>query len=63
MPLLSIAGHHSDVSDPTLLEWIVDKFTDIVNVAPLVVVIVIAVIVVAMPIAIPTLALRARRAS
>lgn len=63
MPLLSIAGHHSDVSDPTLLEWIVDKFTDIVNVAPLVVVIVIAVIVVAMPIAILTLALRARRAS
>ena len=63
MLLLFIAGHHSDVSDPTLLQWIVDKFTDVVNVGPLVVVIVIAIVVVSIPVAILTLALRARRAS
>jgi hypothetical protein len=61
MPLLSVAAHHSDVSDPTLLQWIMVAFTDVVNVAPLVVIIVIAVIVVAMPVAILALAIRARR--
>ena len=65
MLVLNVFKHHSDVSDPTLLEWIMEAFKELVPVAPLAVLIIIAAVLVAIPttIALMAIANKDRRSS
>ena len=49
MSVLIIFKHHSDVSDPTLLEWIMETFKELVRIEPLVVLVIITIILVTIP--------------
>lgn len=50
--LLSVAIHHGEAADPTLLAWIKTRLDDLLNLGPWTVVIVLGIFITAMPVAV-----------
>jgi hypothetical protein len=61
MPMLSVVAHHSEPTDPELLESLIHTIDSVVGQGPLVIVVAIAVLVVAFPTTLAAVAIRRRR--
>ncbi len=57
---MGIRAHHSEPTDPELLEWLVHAVDLVLGQGPLVMIVVIGIVVIAIPLAIAVLALRRR---
>lgn len=57
---MGIRAHHSEPTDPELLEWLTHTVDLVVGQGPVVMVVLIGLVVIAIPLAIAVLALRRR---
>ena len=58
---MGVRAHHSEPTDPELLEWLVHAVDGVLGQGPLVVVVVIGVVALGVPLALAALALRRLR--
>ena len=61
MKHFALPYHHGEPSDPTLLEWVMNKLHDLISLSPLSMVVILGAAIVAVPLIFAVVAVRRRQ--